>query len=369
MSGGTKVDDRKLKVLAAVVDEYIRTGEPVGSKAIMSYIRASSATIRNEMAELEKQGYLEQPHTSAGRVPTYAGYRLYVDRLMRTDPLSDEEKHRLDGVFSADEYSEERLVKSASNALAQITSCAALVSSENPKFSVISKVEVIPTGKRLYVLLMITSSGKIKNRTCRLELDLTNEQLEYFTNFVKQNLEGVPLDVLSDEMLQKIETAMGTYLVVMSPLVKGIFDMSKEITEREVDVSGAKNLLECKDIDNHELMSFMDNSDELTKLVDDSFSGIHVLFSQEDENFVIGNSSIVSSNFFKDGKVAGHLGVIGPMRIDYKKIIPYIEYLTGKITEILSDDENAKSADESQSQSGSDDSGEIVFEDGEGDNR
>ena len=321
------------------------------------------------MAELEKQGYLEQPHTSAGRVPTYAGYRLYVDRLMRTDPLSDEEKHRLDGVFSADEYSEERLVKSASNALAQITSCAAFVSSENPKFSVISKVEVIPTGKRLYVLLMITSSGKIKNRTCRLELDLTNEQLEYFTNFVKQNLEGVPLDVLSDEMLQKIETAMGTYLVVMSPLVKGIFDMSKEITEREVDVSGAKNLLECKDIDNHELMSFMDNSDELTKLVDDSFSGIHVLFSQEDENFVIGNSSIVSSNFFKDGKVAGHLGVIGPMRIDYKKIIPYIEYLTGKITEILSDDENAKSADESQSQSGSDDSGEIVFEDGEGDNR
>ncbi len=330
------MDERKLKILAAVVDEYIRTGEPVGSKAIMSYIKASSATIRNEMAELEKQGYLEQPHTSAGRVPTYAGYRLYVDRLMTTNPLSDEEKSRLDGIFPENEYSEERLVKSASNALAKITSCAAFVSSENPKFSVISKVEVIPTGKRLYVLLMITSSGKIKNRTCRLELDLTNEQLEYFTNFVKKNLEGVPLGVLSEEMLQKIETAMGTYLIAMSPLVQGIFDMSKEIAEREVDVSGAKNLLECKDIDNHELMSFMDNSEELTRLVDDSFSGIHVIFSEEDDNFLIGNSSIVSSNFFKDGRVAGHLGVIGPMRIDYKKIIPYVEYLTGKITEILS---------------------------------
>lgn len=334
------MDDRKLRILAAVVDEYIRTGEPVGSKAIMSYVNASSATIRNEMAELEKQGYLEQPHTSAGRVPTHSGYRLYIDRLMQTETLSAEEKRRLDSMLPENEYSEERLIKSASNALAELTSCAVFVSSENPKFSVISKVEVIPTGKRLYVLLMITSSGKIKNRTCRLELELTNEQLDFFTSFVKQNLEGVPVDVLSDEMLNKIEIAMGTYLIAMSPLVQSIFDMSKEITEREIDVRGAKNLLECKEIDQHELVAFMDNSEELRKLVDDSFSGIHVLLSDEDDNFMIGNSSLVSSNFYKDGEVAGHLGVIGPMRIDYKKIIPYIEYLTGKITEILSTDNN-----------------------------
>ena len=112
------MDDRKLRILAAVVDEYIVTGEPVGSKAIMKYINASSATIRNEMAELEKQGYLEQPHTSAGRVPTYSGYRLYVDRLMKTNPLSSEEMKLLDDMLPKDEYSEEGIVKSASNALA-----------------------------------------------------------------------------------------------------------------------------------------------------------------------------------------------------------------------------------------------------------
>ena len=328
------MDDRKLKVLAAVVDEYIRTGEPVGSKAIMSYIRASSATIRNEMAELEKQGYLEQPHTSAGRVPTYAGYRLYVDRLMRTDPLSDEEKHRLDGVFSADEYSEERLVKSVSNALAQITSCAAFVSSENPKFSVISKVEVIPTGKRLYVLLMITSSGKIKNRTCRLELDLTNEQLEYFTNFVKQNLEGVPLDVLSDEMLQKIETAMGTYLVVMSPLVKGIFDMSKEITEREVDVSGAKNLLECKDIDNHELMSFMvENPENLP--VPAEGSHMQILIGPENVNEALKDTSVVVASYDIGDNMRGLVGVVGPTRMDYATVAARLSYFAEGLTKMF----------------------------------
>ena len=139
-----------------------------------------------------------------------------------------------------------------------------------------------------------------------------------------------------NKVLEKLETAMGTYLIAMSPLVQGIFDMSKEITKRDVDMSGARNLLDCKDIDSRELITFFDNGDELRRLMDDSFSGIHVLFSEEDENFLVGNSSLVSSNFLKDGKVAGHLGVIGPMRLDYKKIIPYVEYFTDKITEILS---------------------------------
>ncbi len=334
------MDDRKMKILAAVVDEYIRTGEPVGSKAIMSCINASSATIRNEMAELEKQGYLEQPHTSAGRIPTYSGYRLYVDQLLETNPLSEEERQLISRMLPENEYSEERLVKSASTALAKLTSCATFVSSENPRFSVISKVEVIPTGKRLYVLLMITSTGKIKNRTCRLELDLTDEQLESFTGFVKEHLEGVPVDVLSDEMLEKLQTAMGTYLLAMSPLVQGLFDMSREIKKRDIDVSGAKNLIGCKEIDQHELMSFIDDSEGLMRLVDDSFSGIHVVFSEENDSFLVSNTSLVSSNFLKDGKVAGHLGVIGPMRIDYKKIIPYVEFFTERISEILSSNEN-----------------------------
>ena len=334
------MDDRKMKILAAVVDEYIRTGEPVGSKAIMSCINASSATIRNEMAELEKQGYLEQPHTSAGRIPTYSGYRLYVDQLLETNPLSEEERQLISRMLPENEYSEERLVKSASTALAKLTSCATFVSSENPRFSVISKVEVIPTGKRLYVLLMITSTGKIKNRTCRLELDLTDEQLESFTGFVKEHLEGVPVDVLSDDMLEKLQTAMGTYLLAMSPLVQGLFDMSREIKKRDIDVSGAKNLIGCKEIDQHELMSFIDDSEGLMRLVDDSFSGINVVFSEENDSFLVSNTSLVSSNFLKDGKVAGHLGVIGPMRIDYKKIIPYVEFFTERISEILSSNEN-----------------------------
>ena len=158
------------------VEEYIVSGEPVGSKAIMKYVKASSATIRNEMAELEKQGYLEQPHTSAGRVPTYNGYRLYVDQIMEHNPLSEDEKSELDSMIPDTAVTEDELVQSASMALAELTKCATVVANSSPRFSLISKVEVIPTGKRMYVILMITSNGSIKNKVCRLEFDLTHDE-------------------------------------------------------------------------------------------------------------------------------------------------------------------------------------------------
>ena len=339
------MDDRKLKILTAVVDEYIITGEPVGSKAIMEHVKASSATIRNEMAELEKQGYLEQPHTSAGRVPTYAGFRLYVDKLMEQDPLSEDEKHRLDEMLPEDFINEEDLVEHASLALAELTKCATVVANSTPRFSLISKVELIPTGRRMYVILMITSSGAIKNKVCRLEFDLTEEQLEFFDNFVKENLSGIPVEELSDAYLDKLTEAMGTYMMTLSPLVSELIKMSREM-DNDIVIKGQKNLLTCKDFNQNEIISFLDNQNEIRAFIDDSFSGLNVMFSPEKDGFVINNSSMITAPFSKDGKRAGSLGLIGPMRIDYAKFIPYLEYFTDRITAMLSDREEQDRDDE-----------------------
>ena len=330
------MDSRKLKILQAVVDEYIVTGEPVGSKAIMAHVKASSATIRNEMAELEKQGYLEQPHTSAGRVPTYNGYRLYVDALMERHPLSEEEKRSLDAMLD-ENASEEELVNSASLALTQLTQCASIVASSTPKFSLISKVEVIPTGKRMYVILMITSNGKIKNKVCRLEFDLTHEQLEFFDKYLAENLQGVPVDDVSDEMMENIKTAMGAYMVTLTPLLGELFSLAKEMTAQDIKVRGGKNLLTCKDFDQGEIIDFLDNQKEIERFFDDSFSDLQVSFSPENGSFAIHNSSIISAPFKKDGVQAGRLGLIGPMRINYSKFIPYLEYFSQRITTLLSE--------------------------------
>lgn len=324
-----------MRILTAVVDEYIVTGEPVGSKSIMAQVKASSATIRNEMAELEKQGYLEQPHTSAGRIPTYNGYRLYVDALMEENPLSADEKKQLDDMLPKDYITEGDLVEGASLALAQLTKCAAVVANSTPKFSLISKVEVIPTGKRMYVILMITSNGEIKNKVCRLEFDLDEEQLNFFENFVKENLDGVPLNEISEEYVEKLTEAMGTYMMTLSPLVREIINLSCEMRS-DVIVKGESNLLACKDFNQNEIISFFDNKKELEQFIDETFSELHVAFSSEKEGFVINGSSIITAPFSKNGKRAGSLGLIGPMRLNYSKFIPYLEYFSDKISDMLS---------------------------------
>ncbi len=336
------MDDRKLRILAAVVDEYLRTGEPVGSKAIagLADINVSSATIRNDMAALEQLGYLEQPHTSAGRVPTFLGYRLYIDKLMTLPELSDEEKSRLDEMLGDKEnLTEELIVQNAVTALSELTQCTAVVSTSAPRFSVIAKVEVIPTGKRLYVILLITSNGSIKNKACRLEFDLSHEQLDFFTHYIEENLSGISVDELSEEMFDKMITAMSAYMVTLSPLVKEICELSVDLRHEEITMSGEDKLFSYGNLDKMEVVRFIEHRDALADLLGETFSGIQVKFGSENNSFVIGNSSMILSKYRRHGREAGSIGIIGPMRVDYKKIIPYVEYFTQKITALISEEE------------------------------
>ncbi len=334
------MDDRKLKILAAVVDEYITTGEPVGSKTISAKIniKVSPATIRNDMAVLEQLGYLEQPHTSAGRIPTYQGYKLYIERLMPETSLSDEEKHRLDAMLEQETPTEDALIDKAVNALAEITHCTAIASNSSPQFSVITKVDVIPTGKRMYVLLMITSSGDIKNKVCRLEFDLTHEQLSFFNEFMTENLSGVAVESLSEEIMEHLAEAMGTYMLTLTPLLNGVRELAKGFMNADVKLSGEKNLLSRDDIKTEEMIELIEQKNELSKLLDDSFSGLQVMFGN-DGGFVVSNSSLIVSKLKKGSKTVGSLGLIGPLRLNYSKVIPYIEYLADKINELMADDD------------------------------
>lgn len=344
------LDERKRRILAAVVDAYILTGEPVGSKAVAALpdIRVSPATIRNDMAMLEQLGYLEQPHTSAGRIPTYSGYRLYIDELMNAKTLSDEEKTLLDNCLDVDVPTADALIESASKALAELTHCATVVKNVAPKFSVITKVELIPTGRRMYVLLMVTSSGNIKNKVCRLEFDLTNEQIEFFSRYMAENLQGVSIEDLDGDTIDRLVSAMGAYMVTLAPLLQGVCELAEGFKDNEVKLQGEKNLLARQDINSDQIVEFFENRNKVVKnMLDDSFGDLQVLFG-EDGGFIIENSSMIVSKIKKDGKTAGSLGVIGPMRLDYAKIIPYLEYLTDRITDIISEDDGDSETENKQ---------------------
>ena len=337
------MDARAMKILATIVDEYIKTGEPVGSKALAQKpdINVSSATIRNTMAALEQEGYLDHPHTSAGRVLTFKGYRFYIDNLMSTEPVSKADLDGFDEKIFEGAVTDDDIIRNASAALAEITKCATFSTNHVSQFSVITKVDVIPTGRRMYVLLLITSNGEVKNRVCRMEFDLSHEQMEFFTRFVNTHLQGINPSEMTDEYMNKLIEALGSYMITLSPLLNAVYELSGEMMRESIDVKGESNLLACQEFPMVDVMKFLEQKNELAMILDSAFSGINIKFGAEEGTFAISNSTFVSASYYKDGRPAGTLGVIGPMRLDYRKVIPYIEYFSNKVTQLLSQDEES----------------------------
>ena len=333
------MERRAAKILAAVIDAYIKTGEPVGSKILAQDpdIGVSPATVRNHMAALEQDGYLDHPHTSAGRVPTYKGFRYYVDHLMSPEPINPDKLNEIDERLGRD-MSAEAIVENASAALAEITQCAAISTNHVSKFSVITKVDVVPAGRRMYCLLMIASNGTIKNKVCRMEFDMTNEQMADFTKFLNEHLSGVDIGSLSEEYVEGLTAALGGYMLSLAPLLHTVYELSEEMLRDSVEVKGEANLLACTELPAQDVIRFIERRSELSGLLECALSGINIRFGEESGTFAISNSTVVSASYYKDGKHAGSIGIIGPMRLDYRKVIPYIEYLSRKVTQMLSEE-------------------------------
>lgn len=327
---------RKQIVLAAVVEHYLRTGEPVGSKAVLETgkLNVSSATIRNDMAALERDGYLEQPHTSAGRIPTALGCRYYIDHLMQPYVLTQQERQEIDDRLSQGGTNAETVLQNAADALSEITQLA-VVNASMPEFTVISQVEVIPAGKRLYALLMITSTGDIKNRMCRLTVDLTQEQLTFFENFLRENLVGQSPRDLNPAQRQKLAVAMGGYMLSLSPLLHAVYELSEQFYRQNINVSGEGNLLLRPGFDSNGLVRFLEEKNQLAQLLSQAFSGVQVIFGKEDSPFAVTNSSLLLAPYQVGSHQGGSLGIIGPVRLDYRKLIPYTEYFSQSLSRQL----------------------------------
>lgn len=333
------LDARKLNILKLVVDRYIRTGEPVGSKTIAEALNnsVSPATIRNDMASLERMGYLEQPHTSAGRVPSYRGYRFYIANLMTRQPLSDYDRRMIEDTLLRGDLNPRTLVANAAELLAQVTGCAIVSSSSRVDFSVITRLDVIPAGRRLYALLLITSSGAVENRVCRLDFELSNEQISFFVNFIRQNLTGMRIDALTSEKLVELGVALGRYGAALAPLLYGIYDIVCKLRQQKLEVMNESGLLARDDFQGDSIKEFLAARKNLESLLNQGFNGIQIIFGDESETFAVANSSLIVTGYNRAGKRAGTLGVIGPLRLDYSRIIPYIEYLSDTVSRLITE--------------------------------
>ena len=325
------IGERKLKILSIVVDDYVATGEPVGSKRVCSVLEnsVSSATVRNDMAELSALGLIEQPHTSAGRVPTQLGFRLYVDKLMQKKELTAKERDYIDSLLDEFACEPDRFLASACELLASITGFAVLYTTPSDKLARIRHIELVPTGARTVILLMVTSVGVMRSRVCRLELDINAETLLLFRRVLNEQLAGKVLMEITPAFIQNVAVSLKELMLVISPLLLTASELAKNSMETKLELRGAENLLAHPDIDflqARALFSLVSSGDELANIMDTGKTSSKIFIGKESGRNEFEFLSLVVCSYRLGNMGAGSIGVIGPVRMDYADISAKVEY-------------------------------------------
>ena len=335
-----KLSERKRTILAAIVEAYIRSGEPVGSKFLAESIglNVSPATIRADMAWLFEMGYLEQPHTSAGRIPSHLGYREYIDAIMNCRPLTKEEKDEIDSLFNVRYPDPDRLLEDAADAISEYTGCAAVASSVTPKTVRVSRIELVAAGINTVVVLLITTSGIVRNKVCRVDFAVTPELLEFFYKFANSRLAGKSVESISSSYISSVSVTLGEYSRIFTPIMMAIFELCKEIDEGQYYLRGGSKLLNYKEASPAgELLRLLENPRQLESLFDTGLHQIKITIGKENSSMELSGSSVVVSRYQVGGENAGSVALIGPVRLDYAKVIPHLNYFSKTLGELLSE--------------------------------
>lgn len=342
---------RKEDILRAVVEAYIAAGEPVGSKGLAESLGVSSATIRNEMADLSTRGLLEQPHTSAGRTPTDTGYRYYIDNLMEHPAIPEPEQRYLDSLLLLDAYEPDRLLANVAQMLADLTRFAAL--STPPPFaeSVIRGIQFVQTSRRTAMAVMMTSGGSVKNRMFRCDFDLTPDIMRIFFRVLNSRLAGQPVTVLTPGFIQTLGISLGELTPLISSALVALLEIVQDSMQTEIRLNGQTNLLFYPEFsygNARAVMDFLESREKLNGLLFRTYpehtSGgrAHVLIGQETQRPELARSSLLAVRYAVAGKEAGIIGILGPTRMDYSYWIARLEYLAQSVgrmlTELLRED-------------------------------
>ncbi len=335
---------RRQQILAAIVEQYIETGEPVGSKALLSKldINVSSATIRNDMAALTAQGLIYQPHTSAGRIPTQSGYRYYVDNLMKMEELGETDRRRIEAGVDERSGDPEALLTKAGEALVNFTNFAALSTTPSDEHAFIKNIEMVPVSPKVAMVVLLTSTGILKSKPCRMDVTLTPDIKQTFDQLVEEQFRGTPLSDINTVKIQTLAASLGAKALSMSSLLATVSDLAEMASQADIKLEGKSNLLGYKEYSDNlpSLLKFLGDEEPLNMLVSSgeaSGPGIEVRIGSENRFSELSNSTTIISRYKIGDGATGAIGIIGPTRMNYSKLIPRIQYLTDIISKVLSE--------------------------------
>ncbi len=338
---------RKKIILSEIVKAHITFGEPVSSKLLceLTGLGLSSATIRNEMSDLTQMGYLEQPHTSAGRVPTAAGYRMYVTGLLDTATLSEPMQNSIDKVISKVSGNPENMTAVASEAFSKLIGFPTLSMTIPDSGAYVKRVELMPMGKRSALLVLVTSDGVARSRICRSGENLSRGSIEVFDRLVATCVVGCELDRFSGGYLQNLAVKTGEYALCLVPIISVLFEMIENVCHSQLDLKGETNVYSFykKESDARKLVEFMSRRDAIISILSSVSDPVSVIFGEDYGEKASGSSSIVVAQFGGGNNRVGKIGVIGPTRMAYEDIIPSITYFANELGKIL--EQSAKDLD------------------------
>ncbi len=344
-----ELSKRKKLILKALVEAHIEGGEPVGSKAIMqnNLLSCSSATIRNEMAELEQMGYLVQPHTSAGRVPSEMGYRFYVDSLVEQYATATREVTQINQLLRAKMAEIDQILETASQLASSMTNYTGIAIKPKASAVSMSKFEFVSIDEHHFAMLMITSSGSVKTKKASAPGPVTDLALRTLSELFNGCLCGLGADRITLPIIMELENAMGDWAYLVNPAVKCVYEVMSEIDGGEMRLSGLNHLLqypEYSDTDQFgKLLGTLEDQEEILNLVSGADSdGINVLIGSESPVQVMNNSALVFKPIKKNGRTVGVIGVLGPRRMNYKQVLETIGDISENISSMFEIDSPPK---------------------------
>ncbi|MDR4889003.1 heat-inducible transcriptional repressor HrcA [Fredinandcohnia sp. QZ13] len=333
--------DRQLLILQVIIDDFIRSAQPVGSRTLSKKdgIVFSSATIRNEMADLEELGFIEKTHSSSGRVPSEQGYRYYVDHLLSPSQLTFKEKQELKSIFAERIYELEKIVQKSAQILSDLTNYTAIVLGPAFKENKVKRLQIVPINNETAVAIIVTDNGYVENRTISFPDSIDPSDIEKMVNILNERLIGVPLTDLKNKIYKEVATLLKTNIRNYDAVLNVLDKTLTLKTEEKMYIGGKTNMLsqpEFHDIDKvRSLLTMIESEHEFSRLLRSDKAGINIKIGHENNNIAMNDCSLITATYSIGNEHLGSIAILGPTRMEYSRVITLLQHISQDFSKVL----------------------------------
>lgn len=324
------LSDRQNKLLKIIVNEYIKSARPVGSKLICSHLKCSSATVRSEMASLEELGLLEKTHTSSGRIPSEKGYRYYVDNLMEAKKMNGEDMLKLQILFSNQQLALSDTLNKSLQLISEMTNYTSIVLGKASHENRLKEVSTIPLTDEEIIVIVVTDKGVVEHKNIKLE-HVNMDEVKKTVSLINDLIVGTPIDEVSSKLEFEIKPIIGRYVKEHEIIYNTFYEVFKDFSKKNVNIVGKNNILEQPEFNNIEkikdLFTKFDQEDMLQSIEEDN-GDIQIYIGKESK---LDEDVTVIKTHYKTGKDEGTIAIVGPKRMDYERVVALLEFIKERV--------------------------------------